>query len=40
MKRFLMYAFLTMAVAVPSMAWAAEACACCPECPPDCPCCP
>jgi hypothetical protein len=39
MKRLLMYVFLTMAVAVPSMAWAAQACACCPECPPGCPCC-
>jgi hypothetical protein len=40
MKRILMYVFLATAVAIPTMAWAAEACSCCPDCPPDCPCCP
>jgi hypothetical protein len=38
MKKFLMYAFLSLAVGVPSAAWAAQAC--CPDCPPGCPCCP
>ena len=40
MKKVLMYLFLAAAVVVPSAAWAAEACACCPDCPTHCPCCP
>jgi hypothetical protein len=38
MKRWMMYALLALATAVPTMAWAVEAC--CPDCPncPGCPC--
>ncbi len=39
MRKLLMYALLAMAVAVPTVAWAAEA-ACCPDCPAGCPFCP
>jgi hypothetical protein len=43
MKKLLMYAFLTLAVGVPTVALAAEAaeagCPCCPHCHAGCPCC-
>jgi hypothetical protein len=39
MRKMLMWVLLAAAVAVPTVAWAAQAC-CEDPCPVDCPCCP